>query len=44
MYALPGGQAVGILEMLHVLDDIRRELRTMNIHLAALSGERITEI
>ena len=44
VYALLGGQAPGILDMMNLLVGIQRELRTMNIHLAALSGERITEI
>ncbi len=38
-----GGQAIGVMSMIGLLESILHELTTMNVHLAALSGEKITE-
>jgi len=43
IYPLPGGQAVGVLEMTELLEGILDELKQIRAHLAVLTGEDITE-
>ena len=44
VYALGGGQAPGILDMMVLLQDIRRELQINNMHLAAITGEHFATV
>ena len=44
VYALEGGQAIGILDMMVLLQDIQRELQITNAHLAAMTGEQIARV
>ena len=44
VYALGGGQAPGILDMMVLLQDIQRELQITNAHLAAMSGEQFARV
>ena len=44
VYALLGGQAPGILEMMVLLQDIQRELQIANAHLAAMTGEQFIRV
>ena len=44
VYALGGGQAPGILDMMVLLQDIQRELQIANAHLAAMTGEQFARV
>ena len=44
VYALGGGQAPGILDMMVLLQDIQHELQINNAHLAAMTGEQIARV
>ena len=44
IYPEPGGQAIGVLSMIGLLEGILEQLQIMNIHLAAVTGESIASV